>query len=175
MDSDIAPISAIVQYIQHIPLILSYTAQTARKFGLFASWLIRSTLSYPTFLVLSPLAHILSITFYILGPFIVFGQILLDALLLTPFNILLYLLDAVYPLYVFFGVACITGTIVGLLARQLVVQINKLATLDSTQEWSGNRRNEQQAALGFALPVPSTSTRYDQKVPELFAGYLERR
>ncbi|KIK63807.1 hypothetical protein GYMLUDRAFT_454921 [Collybiopsis luxurians FD-317 M1] len=139
-DPDLAPISVI---IQHVPIILSYTARTVISFCYFASWVIRSTLSYPTLLLLPPAGFILSITFYLFAPVIVFFQVLLDVLVFTPYNLALYFLDAVYPLYVFCGVASITGILIGLLAKRLVVQINKVARFEVAGEQSNKRREEQ--------------------------------
>lgn len=41
-------------------------------------------------------------------------------LVVTPYQIVVYILQALYPLYVFVGVACISGLVVGFGARQVV-------------------------------------------------------
>ena len=138
-DPDLAPISVI---IQHVPIVLSYTARTVISFWSFASWVIRSALSYPTLLLLPPVGFILSIIFYLFAPFIVFFQVLLDVLVFTPYNLVLYFLDAVFPLYVFCGVASITGILIGLLAKRLVFQINEIAKFAVADEQSYKRREE---------------------------------
>ena len=56
---------------------------------------------------------------YILAPVFVFLDIAATLFLRTPYRTAAYLLDAAFPLYVFVGVACITGGILGLLARVL--------------------------------------------------------
>lgn len=65
---------------------------------------------------------------------IVFVQVLFDVLVLTPYNSVIYLVDAIYPLYVFCGVACITGVILGVLARQLVFWLTELGKIDELPE-----------------------------------------
>ncbi len=56
---------------------------------------------------------------YLLAPVFVFLDITATLFLRTPYRTALYLLDAAFPLYVFVGVACITGGILGLVARVL--------------------------------------------------------
>ena len=56
---------------------------------------------------------------YILAPVFVFLDIAATLFLRTPYRTAAYLLDAAFPLYVFVGVACITGGILGLVARVL--------------------------------------------------------
>lgn len=40
--------------------------------------------------------------------------------IVTPYQVAVYVLQALYPLYVFVGVACIGGLVVGFGARQVV-------------------------------------------------------
>lgn len=61
----------------------------------------------------------LPIVIYILAPALVLLDITTTLFLRTPYRTAVYLLEAVYPLYVFVGVACITGGILGLAARVL--------------------------------------------------------
>ncbi|KJA24264.1 hypothetical protein HYPSUDRAFT_65753 [Hypholoma sublateritium FD-334 SS-4] len=56
---------------------------------------------------------------YLLAPVFVFLDITATLFLRTPYRTAIYLLDAAFPLYVFVGVACITGGILGLTARVL--------------------------------------------------------
>ncbi|KAF9007112.1 hypothetical protein BDQ17DRAFT_1351454 [Cyathus striatus] len=63
--------------------------------------------------IVSPLPIVL----YILAPVTVFCQAVFRFFVLAPYRILVYLIDAVYPLYVFCGVAIITGSALGLCAR----------------------------------------------------------
>ncbi|KDR78114.1 hypothetical protein GALMADRAFT_266647 [Galerina marginata CBS 339.88] len=66
-------------------------------------------------LLLSPLPILL----YVFAPLIVFADILTSIFIRSPYRAIVYLLDALFPLYVFCGVACITGAILGLTARIL--------------------------------------------------------
>jgi len=48
---------------------------------------------------------------------IVFLSIVFGLFIRTPYSVIVYLLDAVYPIYVFCGVACITGALIGLTGK----------------------------------------------------------
>jgi hypothetical protein len=61
------------------------------------------------------------ILLYILAPVIVFVQLLFDLVVTTPYRVISYLSDAFYPVYVFVGVACITGALVGLGGRLFII------------------------------------------------------
>jgi len=64
-------------------------------------------------LFLSPLPILL----YILAPFTVFFDIVTTVFVSAPYKTLTYILDAIYPLYVFCGVACIIGCLLGIAGR----------------------------------------------------------
>jgi len=55
--------------------------------------------------------------FYFMAPFFVFLETLVDVFFRLPYQIVLSLLDTFYPIYVFCGVACIAGGIIGVTAR----------------------------------------------------------
>jgi len=97
-----SPISKALPYISTAFLVLKYL------FGLIV-WLF-GTLQH-----LSPLPIVL----YVLGPVIAFLDIAATVFIRAPYNGVVYLLDAIYPLYVFCGVACITGGLLGLVGRVL--------------------------------------------------------
>lgn len=71
-------------------------------------------LVYPVILF-SPIPIIL----YLLSPFVTFVQLALGVLVLAPYHSVVYLSDAIYPVYVFCGVACIVGALLGLSGRVL--------------------------------------------------------
>ena len=75
-------------------------------------------------ILLSPIPVVL----YILAPVFAFCNVLLDVLVLMPIKTILYLLDAFYPLYVFCGVACITGCLLGLGAKYMSNVLVKMVT-----------------------------------------------
>lgn len=126
-DPDSPPIAAALNYF---PLVASVAVQTIRSFFQLTSWLVRATLSYSGLVVLSPLASVLSASLYILAPVIVFSQVLLDIFVFTPYDLVVYFVDAMYPVYVFCGVACITGVIIGGFARWLVSWITEKSQLE---------------------------------------------
>lgn len=98
----ISPISRILPYIS--------SAFSASKyvFGLIVSL-------FQTLLHLSPFPIIL----YVIAPLTVFLDLVVAIFIRAPYNGVLYLLDALFPLYVFCGVACITGGLLGLTGRIL--------------------------------------------------------
>jgi hypothetical protein len=55
--------------------------------------------------------------FYLLAPAFVFFQLVADIFVVLPYRTTLSLLDVFYPIYVFCGVACIAGGLVGLSGR----------------------------------------------------------
>ena len=52
-----------------------------------------------------------------MAPFFVFLETLVEVFVRLPYQIVMSLLDTFYPIYVFCGVACITGGIIGVTAR----------------------------------------------------------
>lgn len=68
---------------------------------------------FTPFLRLSPLP----ILGYVCAPLFVFLDINTTLFVRAPYQTVTYLLEAVFPLYVFVGVACITGVLLGLVAR----------------------------------------------------------
>lgn len=71
-------------------------------------------------LLLTPLTLVLPIFTYTFAPFVYTAQMLTDMLVVTPYQVAVYILQALYPLYVFVGVACISGLVIGFGARQVV-------------------------------------------------------
>lgn len=67
-------------------------------------------------------------------PVITFSSILYAVALTTPFNLLKWLLEALFPLYVFCGVACITGGLLGLCGRFLCSIIVKSLSAERLQK-----------------------------------------
>ncbi|KAI0073667.1 hypothetical protein K474DRAFT_170000 [Panus rudis PR-1116 ss-1] len=66
---------------------------------------------------------------YLLSPFLLFAQIVLDGLVYTPYRILAYLVYSLYPIYVLVGTACIAAGVLGMTAR-FVTHIVKSILLD---------------------------------------------
>ncbi|KAF8134121.1 hypothetical protein K438DRAFT_1997834 [Mycena galopus ATCC 62051] len=57
---------------------------------------------------------------YILAPFVAFLELFLEIWVLSPYRAIIFVADALYPTYVFLGMACITGALLGLVGRYLV-------------------------------------------------------
>ncbi|KAH9048902.1 hypothetical protein EDB84DRAFT_1455389 [Lactarius hengduanensis] len=75
------------------------------------------TISYSLF---SPFLVIIPVGYYLLSPIIISAQLLFDTFVGMPYRAAVYVLQAVYPIYAFLGVACLFGIIIGLGARQIV-------------------------------------------------------
>ncbi|KAF8884366.1 hypothetical protein BD779DRAFT_1674180 [Infundibulicybe gibba] len=110
--------------LRHASLfLLSSAVFLARSIRSFTS----NTVTSPHYLLYMPLAIIL----YIASPAIVFLDISYTLFLSTPARIAVYLFDAFYPLYVFCGVACITGSLLGLAGKLLSSALVELCAYDS--------------------------------------------
>jgi hypothetical protein len=70
--------------------------------------------------LLSPFLAIIPIPIYLLSPLIISSTVLLDLFVVFPYRALSYVSQALYPIYAFLGVACLSGAIIGFGARQLV-------------------------------------------------------
>jgi len=100
---------------QLLPLI----SQSA-SFLLSSIPVITSTL-FSVFSTLVSFVSPIPIILYALAPVIVFFQIAVGLLVVAPYKLAIYFFDSVYPIYVFFGVACITGSVIGFGGRSLAV------------------------------------------------------
>ncbi|KAN0139314.1 hypothetical protein V8E53_002815 [Lactarius tabidus] len=91
-------------------------------------------------ILFSPFLAIIPVAFYLLSPIIISSQILFDTFVGMPFHAAVYVLQALYPIYAFIGVACLIGIIVGLGARQVVnfVGWGLLGEVPSTQQRSAS-------------------------------------
>jgi hypothetical protein len=108
-----APIPGLQQAVPYVlsagSALLSGISVASRFFTSILSIIARSIL------IFSPLPILL----YVFAPIIVFSELVVDVFVRLPFQFTSYLLDAFYPVYVFFGVACITGALLGLFGRLL--------------------------------------------------------
>ena len=77
-------------------------------------WLVLKTLLVPFGYLLSGLSTPL---LYILSPVIVLARILVQVLITGPYSLVVGLLRAIYPIYVFVGAACIVAAGIGFCAR----------------------------------------------------------
>lgn len=90
-------------------ILVAGVSYLIHAFVILTSWI-----SYPMLIIVTaPLPFIL----YVLSPILVFGQIVLGGLFILPYNAIVDLFVALQPFYVFCGVACISGAIVGIGGR----------------------------------------------------------
>jgi len=115
---------------------------TAITFLTHALGYLISKISYPIFL-LSPLPIIL----YLLSPAIVFAEVILDILVSTPYHISLYLLDAFYPVYVPWGVACIVGALLGIGGRTTTTMLVDMAVGPNERRTHQPSRSESESMM----------------------------
>jgi hypothetical protein len=90
-----------------IPQLISYIT-TAFSWFLSSIASLRLLLFWP-----------IPILLYLFAPVVVFSELVVTVFLFAPYRIILYLLDALYPLYVLAGVACIAGGVLGIAGREL--------------------------------------------------------
>ncbi|KAG1740623.1 hypothetical protein EDB19DRAFT_1707963 [Suillus lakei] len=91
--------------------------------------LLRTVLSQALRIVVAlatPLLIFVPLTSRLLAPVILVFHIILDAAVYTPYTIISNVAAALYPLYVFCGVACIFGAVLGILGRSLVTFSNNV-------------------------------------------------
>jgi len=70
--------------------------------------------------LLSPFLVLVPITIYLFSPLIISSKLLFDLCIVLPYRAAVYIFQAIYPLYTFIGVACLSGAIIGVGARQIV-------------------------------------------------------
>lgn len=111
------PIAQIIPFISKTSAFLVATASyLIHALLVFASWV-----SYPMHIVATaPLPAIL----YIVSPISTFGQILFSVFFLIPYNATVDIFVALQPVYVFCGVACITGAVIALGGRLFAVVVS---------------------------------------------------
>ncbi|KAG2039084.1 hypothetical protein BDR03DRAFT_1090796 [Suillus americanus] len=91
--------------------------------------LLRTFLSQASRIVVAlatPLLIFVPLISRLLAPVILVFHIVLDATVYTPYTIISNVAAALYPLYMFCGVACIFGAVLGILGRSLVTLSNNI-------------------------------------------------
>jgi len=72
---------------------------------------------------------------YLVAPLLVFVAVVINIFVLAPLSTARYLASSFYPVYVFCGVACITGIVVGMGGRGISALLTRMFTT-SEQKWS---------------------------------------
>jgi hypothetical protein len=111
--------------------------------------------------LLYPFLAIIPIPIYLLSPVIITSKILLDLFVVLPYRAVVYVSQALYPLYAFLGVACLSGAIIGFGGRQIVSLVGwGILGLSDTQS-TGRSRSPSRVRL---QKRPSASARGKRKV-----------
>jgi hypothetical protein len=111
------PITQLIPLISKTwTFLVAAASYLIHAFIFLASWI-----SYPMLVIVkAPLPFIL----YILSPVIVFGQILFGGLFIFPYNAIVEFFVELQPFYVFCGVACISGAVIGMGGRLVAESIS---------------------------------------------------
>jgi len=81
--------------------------------------------------LLSPFTFAYPAISYLVAPLLVFVVTVINVSFLAPLSTARYILSSLYPIYVFCGVACITGIVVGMGGRGLAALLAGIfATMD---------------------------------------------
>lgn len=117
-----------------LPFLFPYIISALQKYAHLAITLPKYVFNFLTFLswttFISPLA-------YLLAPVMTFVSIVFSITIRTPYTFVSWLLDAVFPLYVFCGVACITGGLLGFGGRILSRNMIRAVTEGYTEGGRG--------------------------------------
>ncbi|EGN94819.1 hypothetical protein SERLA73DRAFT_187887 [Serpula lacrymans var. lacrymans S7.3] len=115
-----APTSAPPPITQLLPILRTTGSKLFSALSYLAQFLYSSSGIF-----LQPLHILLPVALWLLAPAIILFDIILDALVFTPYNLVSGALSIFYPLYVFCGAACISGLAIGVVGRTLVSLLTK--------------------------------------------------
>lgn len=73
--------------------------------------------------IVAPLYLLWPLTLQLLSPITIILSVVLHAAVLTPCTALYKTIAALYPLYVFFTTACLTGAVMGIFGRYIIVTV----------------------------------------------------
>ncbi|KAI0251853.1 hypothetical protein BJV78DRAFT_393598 [Lactifluus subvellereus] len=110
--------------------------------------------------LLSPILVVIPVIFYLLSPILISSQLLLNLFVLLPYRAAVYISQAVYPIYAFVGVACLSGAIIGMGARQIVNLVGWVLLGEKMQSASTQRS----ASPPRTRPQKKASTRGKRRV-----------
>jgi len=113
------------------------------------------------FSLLYPFLAIIPIPIYLLSPVTITSRILIDLFVLLPYRAVVYVSQALYPVYAFLGVACLSGAIIGFGARRLVSLVGWGILGGDTQSTGRRSRSPSRVQL---QKRPSASARGKRKV-----------
>ncbi|KAF9450771.1 hypothetical protein P691DRAFT_809608 [Macrolepiota fuliginosa MF-IS2] len=108
-----------------LPLIIPHLTSVLRNSAHLALALPVYAYNLLTYI---PWTTLISPVTYLLAPLTTFIYIILGLTLYTPYQFISWLIRALFPLYVFCGVACITGGLLGLGGRILSASIVRVVS-----------------------------------------------
>lgn len=116
------------------------------------------------FALLYPFLALLPIPIYLLSPVTITSKIFFDLLVLLPYRAVVYVSQALYPIYAFMGVACLSGAIIGFGGRQIVSLVGWGILGDAKQRSSTGRSSSRSPSRARLQKRPSASARGKRKV-----------
>ena len=99
-------------------LLREFATLTSHGFTFAASYCY-SLVTKATRWSFSPFILVYPVISYLVAPLLIFVAMIINVSFLAPFGAARYILSFLYPIYVFCGVACITGVVVGVGGRLL--------------------------------------------------------
>jgi len=102
-----------------------FAAITSHAFTVAIS-LCYSLVSSATRWTFSPFILVYPVISYLVAPLLVSAALVINISVLTPLDVSRYLLSSLYPVYVFCGVACITGLAIGMGGRRLSLLLTSM-------------------------------------------------
>lgn len=126
--------------VQMLPLV--------RLVASVCSWVVSLTIRAFLF-IFAPLRLLWPMMLSLLSPITVTLSIVTDAVIFVPFSLIHRTISALYPLYVFFAIACLTGAAAGILGRLIVFTV--LGVL--THSRGSLQRRKSQTPLPASQPL----------------------
>ena len=111
--SPISSASPLAQAASHVSAALTKIYPYVKSASLLALDIAKASWAFSQRFTINPVPIFL----YIIAPLTVFVGYLASVFVFMPYATLVYLLEALHPLYVFCGVACLTGALLGVVGR----------------------------------------------------------
>ncbi|TFK75959.1 hypothetical protein BDN72DRAFT_831394 [Pluteus cervinus] len=150
------------------PYVLSFLKGTfslclyfARLVGQFSSFLLH----------LSPLPFLPGIVLYVIAPVLLVLNAILHLFLWSPFSIVIYWLDVLYPLYAFGGAACIVAGLLAWGGRSVTTLLVTIALASTPSEEKQEskplpRKSTPEPEVKPILPTPVSKGKEKEVVKE---------
>ncbi|KAI6013053.1 hypothetical protein BKA83DRAFT_685022 [Pisolithus microcarpus] len=110
-----------------------------------------SLLAQASSVIVAPLYLLWPLTLQLLSPITIILSVVLHAAVFTPCTVSYKIIAALYPLYVFCTTACLTGAVVGIFGRYIVVTV--LGAFAPSKHTSRRKTIQTQASLPANHPL----------------------